>query len=291
MQQKSGFEDRLIDVYNCSGGDFLEHKSEISSYAALFKSNDSTSIVVFPGMKNAAFSSAHSEENAMPIANITLPIALLVAVLLFTALKNALKTSIGSLLLLGISPKFLQETERRQIERNRLIINIINILSFFLIAIVLYAFMVRSDFLSDFFKLPNLSENVFNTTIFFSIVGIVFIFFSVRSGFISFFGDVFSAPKMMKEYQKSYKFLFISISPILLFMAVFIAFAPYFLTSLMSGYIIFCISVFYAGFVVLSLFKFANFTNRYTIHIFLYLCTLEILPLLVVVKFLKGVCF
>jgi hypothetical protein len=193
--------------------------------------------------------------------------------------------------LVGISPKSLQEIERRQIGRNTQIINAINAISFFSIALILYAFAVRFDFLLDVFKPQNVSENVFYMIIFGVVVGAVLLFFYARSGLIAFFGKTFSASKTLSTYQKPYKLLFVSLSPVLFLVALFTAFAPFFLMSSITFYLFICLAVCYAGFIAVSLVKFLNFTNRYTIHIFLYLCTLEILPLLIVVKLTQDVCF
>jgi len=226
----------------------------------------------------------------MPTASITLPVALLVAALLFVVLKNTLKSSVGSIFLIGISPKWLQETERRQIERNTLIINAINAVSFLSLALVLYALVLRFDLFYASFELPNIPENLLYISLFSAIIGIVFLFFYARSGFIALFGSIFSVPKTMKAYQKTYKLLFVSLSPILLLIALFLAFAPYSFIAF-PVYFLLAIAVCYLIFIVISIAKFLNFTNRYTIHIFLYLCTLEILPFLVMVKLMQNVYF
>jgi hypothetical protein len=283
MQQDSGFENRFIDNY---------HTAEYSSYAPVFKPNDSTSLAVFPGVKVIPFSTDSVQKEPMSATSIILPVALLLVTLLFIFLKNALKSSVGSLFLIGISPKSLQETERRQIERNTLIINSINVISFFSVALFLYAFFIRFEFLFPSFELlENIPDNLRYLTIFFSILCIVFLFFYARSGFIALFGNIFSASKIMTGYQKPYKFLFVSMLPILFLVALFTAFAPFSLMNVVSFYIPVCVLICYVIFIVISLSKFLNFTNRYTFHIFLYLCTLEILPLLVMVKWTQDVYF
>jgi len=289
MQQQSGFENRFIDAYQYCG-DTASHAAEISHYAPLFKSGDSVSLTVFPGVKAASGSSAHSGGSALPAASITLPIALLVATLLFVFLKNMLKSSVGNILLIGLFPKSLQETERRQIERNTLIVNSINVVTFFSLALVFYAFAVRFDLFFLSFDLLSIPESLLYLALFSSIIGIVFLVFYARSGFLVFFGSIFSAPNTMKEYQKPYRLLFVSLSPILLLIALFMAFAPYSYIRL-PAYFLLGIAACYVIFVVISLVKFLNFTNRYTIHIFLYLCTLEILPFLIMVKLMQNVYF
>ena len=290
MQQHSGFENRFIDTYQYCGDTVSGQAAEVSHYAPVFKSGDSLSLTVFPGIKTAPFSSAHADGNAMPAASITLPVALLVAALLFVVLKNTLKSSVGSIFLIGISPKWLQETERRQIERNTLIINSINAVSFFSLALVLYALALRFDLFYASFALPNIPENLLYISLFAAIIGIIFLFFYARSGFIALFGSIFSVPKTMKAYQKPYKLLFVSLSPILLLITLFLAFAPHSLIAF-PVYFLLAIAVCYLIFIVISIAKFLNFTNRYTIHIFLYLCTLEILPFLVMVKLMQNVYF
>jgi hypothetical protein len=291
MPQHSGFENRFIDVCLYHGNIASEQTGEVSYYAPVFKPTDTTSLTIFPGEKIVPFSSANAEGNVLPPTSIILPIALFVAVILFSFLKNTLKSSIGSLFLVGFSPKFLQETDRRQIERNALIINSINSASFFSVALILYAFVVRFDFLSLSFEMLNISERSFYLALFLAIVGIVFGFFYARGGFIAFLGNVFSVSKMMKEYQKSYKLFFVSMSPVLLLSVMFMAFAPYSFIDIASVGLLVCMMTGYVIFVAISLFKFSNFTNRYSIHIFLYLCTLEILPLIVMAKFLQNVGF
>jgi hypothetical protein len=284
MQQDSGFENRFID--NCYRP-FNE-----SDYAPVFKPDDSTSLAVFPGVKVVPFSSDSIQKEPVSAASIILPVALLFVILLFVFLKNTLKSSVGSLFLIGISPKSLQENERRQIERNTLIINSINVISFFSIAFFLYAFFIRFEFLFPSFELPkSIPENFHYLTIFLAIIGFVFLFFYARSGFIALFGNIFSVSKTMKGYQKSYKLLFVSMLPVLFLVALFTTFAPFSLMNIVSFYIPVCVLAYYVIFVVISLLKFLNFTNRYTFHIFLYLCTLEILPLLVMVKWMQNVCF
>ena len=292
MQQNSGFENRLIDTYHRHLDDTAStHLSENVYYASVFKPNDSITITVFPGVKADSCSAAHEKESELRTGNVILPVALLLTAILFIFLKNTLKSSVGNLFLVGISPKSLQEVERRQIGRNTQIINAINAISFFSIALILYAFTVRFDFLLDVFKPQNISENVFYMIIFAAVVGAVLLFFYARSGLIIFFGKTFSASKTLSAYQKPYKLLFVSLSPVLFLVALFTAFAPFFLMSLITFYIFICLSVCYVVFVVISLVKFLNFTNRYTIHIFLYLCTLEILPLLIMVKLTQNVYF
>lgn len=300
MRQHSGFENRFIDAY-CYSQDTVSkdmadtlHISEVLPhlpYAQIFKQNDSTSLTIFPGIKNPSFSADTSQKDLLSSANIILPVALLFVVLLFIFLKNTLKSSVGSLFLIGIFPKALQETERRQIERNTLIINIINIISFFSMAFILYAVAVRFNFIVTSFRPSNISENIFYITLFFAVIGVVFLFFYARGGFISLFGNIFSAAKIMKGYRKQYKLLFVSLSPVLLSVALFTAFAPFSVMNFVSFYISICILLCYIVFTVISLLKFLNFTNRYTVHIFLYLCTLEILPFLLMVKFMQSVCF
>jgi len=288
MQQHSGFENRFIDTYYPS----IESMAKEMYYAPVFKLKDSTTLTVFPGVKAAPFSSDSIQKEPLSAASIILPVAFLLAMLSFIFLKNTLKSSVGSLFLIGISSKSLQETERRQIERNTLIINAINAISFFSLALFIYAFFIRFEFLFPSFELPkNIPDNLYYLTIFFSITGIVFLFFYARSGFIAIFGNIFSAPKVMKGYQKPYKLFFVSMSPVLFLVALFTAFAPFSLMNFVSFYIPICVLAYYVIFVVISLSKFLNFTNRYTIHIFLYLCTLEILPLLVMVKWMQNVCF
>ena len=287
MQQNSGFENRFIDTYLFG----LEHSAEALHYAPVFKPNDLIPLTVFPGIKAAPFSSEPSKENELLSASIILPAALLLAVFLLVFLKNASRSSIGALFLIGLSPKLLQEAERRQIERNTLIINSINAISFFSIALILYAIVIRFEFLFAPFELPDVPKYLYYLTIFFSIVAIVFLFFYARGRLIAFFGNIFSAPKMMKGYQKPYKLLFVSLSPVLLLVAMLTAFAPFSLMSFVSFYLLVFISAYYVVFVVISLSNFLNFTTLYTIHIFLYLCTLEILPLFMMVKLMQSVCF
>jgi hypothetical protein len=284
MQQDSGFENRFIDNYYRP---FNE-----SDYAPIFKPDDSTSLAVFPGVKVVPFSSDSVQKVSVSAASIILPVSLLLAMLLFIFLKNTLKSSVGSLYLIGIFPKSLQENERRQIERNTLIINSINVISFFSVAIFIYAFFIRFEPLFFFFKLPeNIPDSLHYLTIFLSIIGIVFLFFYARSGFIALFGNVFSVSKTMKGYQKPYKLLFVSMLPVLFLVALFTAFAPFSLINVVSFFIPVGVLAYYVIFVVISLSKFLYFTNRYTFHIFLYLCTLEILPLLVMVKWIQNVYF
>ena len=287
MQQRAGFENRFIDKYLFDP----EHLSDCSHYAPVFKPTDATSLTVFPGTKAVPFSSETSKENELLSASIILPTALLLAVLLFVFLKNTLKSSVGSLFLVGLSPKLLQETERRQIERNTLIIGAINRVSFFSMALIIYAFVIRFEFLITPYELFNIPEKYFYLTIFAFAVAIVFLFFAARSTFIEFFGVIFDAEKILKGYQKPYKLLGVSMSPVLLLMALFTAYAPFSLMDSVSFYILACIAACYVIFIVISLSKFLNFINRYTVHIFLYLCTLEILPLLVMAKFMQSVCF
>ena len=282
--EHSGFENRFIDTYLSPSVDSLH-------YAQIFKPNDTTSITVFPGKKAVPFSSAKEKGGELLSASIILPVAILLAGFLFIFLKNILKSSVGSLFLVGISPKLLQENERRQIERNTLIVNSINAVSFFAMALFLYAFFVRFEFLFNVFVLPDIPDRLRYLTIFLSIFGVVFLFFYARSGLIALFGEVFSAPKEMKNYQKPYKLLFVSMSPVLLLVALFTAFAPFSFMSYISFYLPIFLLTCYVVFIVVSLLKFLNFTNRFSIHIFLYLCTLEILPLLVMVKWMQDVCF
>jgi hypothetical protein len=291
MQQHSGFENRFIDVHLYHGDIASERAAEVPYYAPVFKPTDITSLTVFPGIKPEAFSSVHSKENVLPSASVILPAALLITTLLFVFLKNRSKSSVSALFLVGFFPKSLQETERRQIERNALIINAINTVSFFSVALILYALVARFGFFFSSFEVLNMSEIFFYLVVFFSIVGVVFGFFYARNGFIAFFGNIFSIPKMMKEYQKSYKLFFASMSPVLLLGATFMAFAPYSLMNFVPVGWLVCMTACYVIFVAISLFKFANFTNRFSIHIFLYLCTLEILPLVAMVKFLQSVGF
>jgi len=290
MQQQSGFENRFIDVYQYHHDTTSAHAAESSHYAPVFKPGDSVSLTTFPGIKAVSLSSSHSGGSTLPTASITLPIALLVSALLFVVLKNTLKSSVGSIFLIGLSPKWLQETERRQIERNTLIINSINAVTFFSMALVFYALALRFNFLFPAFELLNIPESFLYIALFSSIIGIVFLFFYARSAFLALFGSIFSAPKTIKEYQKPYKLLFVSLSPVLLLVALFMAFVPYSLIRL-PAYFLIGIAAYYVIFVVISLVKFLNFTNRYTIHIFLYLCTLEILPFLMMVKLMQNVYF
>jgi len=281
MQQHSGFEDRSVDTY-CP--------FDTDGYAPVFKS-DGVSLTVFPGVKSDFLSSNPVEKTSLSSASVILPVALIFAAVLLVFLKNVIKSSIGSLFLVGLSPKSLQEAERRQIERNSLIINSINIVSFFSLAIIFYAIYVRFEFLFNTFEMAFVPKYFRYLTIFLFITGIVFLLFYIRSRFITFFGNVFSASKILRGYLKPYKLLFVSLSPVLFLIALFTAFAPFAVMSIVSFYLLICISAFYAVFVVVSLAKFFNFTNRYTIHIFLYLCTLEILPFLILVKLTQNVCF
>ena len=290
MQQHSGFENRFIDVYQYHHDSASACAEGNSHYAPVFKLSDSVSLTVLPGVKTAPFSSAHADGSVLPTTSFTLSIALLVSALLFVVLKNTLKSSVGSIFLIGLFPKWLQETERRQIERNTLIINSINAVAFFSLALVFYALFLRFDFLFSSFELLNISENFLYLALFLSIIGIVFVFFYARSSILALFGRIFSAPKTMKEYQKVYRLLFVSLSPVLLLVALFMAFAPYSLIRF-STYFFLCMAACYVIFVVISLVKFLNFTNRYTIHIFLYLCTLEILPFFIMVKLMQNAYF
>jgi len=287
MQQNSGFENRFIDTYRPA----TESMAKELCYAPLFNPNDLTTLTVFPGIPAAPFSSAPTEKNPTPMTSVILPVALLLTAFLFVFLKNALKSSVGSLFLVGLFPKLLQETERRQIERNTVAIGLVTALSIFSLALVLYAFDARFHTLFPSFAQLNLPipENFLYTTFFFIIVGVVFLFFYVRGGFILLFGDIFSASKTMRDYQKPYRMVFVSLLPVLFLVALFTAFAPFSVMNFMTFYLLASISIFYAAFVVQSLLKFANFINRYTIHIFLYLCTLEILPFLIVVKLMQNV--
>jgi len=287
MQQHSGFENRFIDVCLCEYGNQSEQTVESSFYAHVFNPIDEALITFFPGVKTEPFALSHSEEKMLSAANILLPTALLFTALLFVFLKNVLKSSISGVFLVGISPKSLQENERRQIERNVLIINAINIVSFFSTALILYAFLIRFNFITLAYELLTVSEGVFYLALFLSITAAVFCFFYSRSGLIALFGSIFSVPKVMKEYQKPYKLFFVSMAPVLLLYAIFLAFAPFFLMSSLLYFLLF-IAICYVIFVVVSLFKFANLTNRFSIHIFLYLCTLEILPLFVIIKVLQS---
>ena len=292
MQQNSGFENRFIDVYQYCGDTPPENAAGCSLYAPVFKPDDPpASLVAFPGVKTLPFSPANQEENVLPPANITLPVALLVAVISFIFLKNKLKSSVGSIFSVGFFPKLLQETDRRQIERNTLVVNAINAISVFSLALISYALAVRFDYSFPFLDSFNIPENLISLILFLCIVGFVLSIFYARNSFIALFGNIFSASRMMKEYQKPYKLLFLSGSPILLSIAVFITFAPYFLINPAAFYLFGCIIACYVIFIAASLLKFSNFTNRYTIHIFLYLCTLEILPLLIMVKLMQDIYF
>jgi hypothetical protein len=202
MQQNSGFENRFIDTFD----PFNKSATDSLHYANVFKPDELTSLTVFPGIKAAPFSSDSVQKDSSSSASIILPVALLFTMLLFVFLKNTLKSSVGSLFLIGISPKLLQETERRQIERNTLIINSINAITFFSLVLFIYAFFIRFEFLFPSFELPkNIPDNLYYLTLFTLIIGIVFLFFYARSGFIALFGNIFSASKTMKGYQKPYK--------------------------------------------------------------------------------------
>ena len=291
MQQHSGFENRFIDAYHYCDGIASENAEGQSFYASVFKPDDSISLVAFPGVKTVPFSPANQGGNMLSPAGFTLPVALLVAAILFVFLKNTLKSSVGSIFLIGLFPKSVQESDRRQIERNMLIVNLINAVSFFSLALVLYAVVLRFDYSFPFLETFNIPEGFAHLALFFCVVGFVLAFFYARSGFISLLGNIFSVSKMIKEYQKPYKMLFLSLSPILLSVAAFITFAPYFLMNLTLLYLLGCIATCYVTYITILLLKISNFTTRYSIHIFLYLCTLEILPLVVIVKFLQGVYF
>jgi hypothetical protein len=294
MQQNSGFENRFIDTYCYPNAPALEDTAGVLHflpYAQIFKPNDSSQLAVFSGIKTVSSSSEPPQKDLLQSASIILPVALLLVTLLFIFLKNTLKSSVGDLFLIGLFPKALQEAERRQIERNTLIIDLINVVSFFTIAFILYAFVLRFVAPFVFFEPPNIPENLLYLSLFFFILIMVFLFFYARNAFLTFFGNVFSAPRTMKRYRKPYKLLFVSLSPVLLFVALLTAFAPFSLMNLTSFYILMGLLACYAIFVVVSLLKFLNFTSRYTVHIFLYLCTLEILPLLVAVKLMQSVCF
>jgi len=286
MQQHSGFENKFIDVYLC----YSNNEKDISNYVPVFNSTDTTILTLFPGFNTVSNSSVYSEKSEKPEANIILPIALLFIVLLLIFLKNILKSSVFSLFLAGLYPKSLQENERRQIERNTLVINSINVVSFFSIALILYILFIRFDFFFSNYKLMNYSEDYFYLVTFFSFIAIVFCYFYSRNGLISFFGNIFSFQKSLKEYQKPFKLLFVSLSPVLFVCAIFIAFSSFSLMRLFV-YLFFLIAVFYVFFVALSLIKLTNITNRFSIHIFLYLCTLEVLPLAIMVKLLQSVSF
>ena len=289
--QNSGFENRFIDAYGCFNSIDSKNTAEYLFYAPVFSPNDLTSLMVFPGVKATPLLSVDSEKNILPSTNITLPLALLFAVILFVFLKKILKSSIGNIFLSGFFSKSLQEADRRQIDRNTVIVNFINAVSFFSVALIFYALATRFNYYFSFLETLNIQEKFVHLTFFCCIVGSVLGFFYARSGLIAFFGNIFSSSKMVKEYQKSYKMLFLSLSPILLSVAIFIAFAPYFLMYSTSFYLLACIAACYVIFIVVSLLKFLNFTSRYSIHIFLYLCTLEILPLAVMVKFVQMVYF
>jgi hypothetical protein len=291
MQQTSGFENRFIDTYLYFNGVASENGAEIPYYAPVFKANNPLLVVDFPGTKVAHLSAVHTEGNVLPSAGVILPAALIVALILFVFLKNVLKSSIWSLFLIGFSPKSMQQTERRQIERNILIINSINAVSCFSFALILYALAIRFDFSLSLFEQLGISEMFFYPMLFLLINCFVFGFFFARNRLLTFFGSVFSVSTMMKEYKKPYKLLFVSMLPVLFFIALFIAFAPYSLMSYIAPFLFAIIAAIYSGFIVISILNFSNFINRFSIHFFLYLCTLEILPFFAMVKLMKGVYF
>lgn len=289
MLQHAGFENRHVDAFNGETAPASDSTGKKLFYAPVFGADKMDSLeayTAFPGKKQMSIAQDTPANISYSSFYIELPILFVIALAAVVFLKSRLRGSFLSIMAMGVYQKFLPEAERRQIDRSQWIIGLFDWTSCFLFTIIAYGFVVRTTDLSSlsFFGLTGLSVNRF---ILFLIISVgVFGFFSLKNLFLSFLGSVFAIPKRMREYLKTFRVFSASVVPVSLIAAAVILFAPLkFITAafiLIAAYLlIMFIARLTVGFrKVFDTFGFRN------IHIFLYLCTLEILPFFIIGRFL-----
>jgi hypothetical protein len=285
MQHNAGFENRFIDTYHLVQDSTNHATTRNLWYAPIFNPNNSLTTIAFPGIKQTSVSTIPSQNADIPSGGAAVPYLILFVLLLFTVVKYALRCSVSNIFLIGISPKGLQENDRRQLEHNTWFVNGLNAVAFFTIALITYIYIIRFSPLAFQSELVTLSTSVQKIMFFLKICGGIFGFFYIKNLIVVFYGSVFSVQPIMADYLKKYKMFFTSSSPLLLCFAILMAFLPmaligynavaFFLLGLVAFYFLFCFKL------LIKFYK--NFGFQY-IHIFLYLCTLEIVPIFIIGK-------
>lgn len=296
MVQHSGFENRYINAHT-SPVDFPPD-SVVRTY--IYASVDQNSIEsdtlatsrAFPGVKSETVVSSVSETPYYSNIAFEFPILLLLALAAFVFLKNLLRCSFSHIAIMAVSPKLLPEAERRQIDRNQWAIRLLALVSCFLLTIILYGVIIRSGlFRTPFLALFGLPESgalpaLSRGIIFVGCVVAMFGIYYFQQLFLSLLSYVFNIPKQIGEYRKNANTFLASFAPIGILIAACVLFMPenaaLLVTLAGTAYLLALI----ASKVIIALrrvFSPARFGN---IHIFLYLCTLEILSILIFVKFL-----
>ncbi|MDR0364771.1 MAG: DUF4271 domain-containing protein [Bacteroidales bacterium] len=296
MIQNSGFENRYINAHTSSFDYPPDSMDRTYIYAEIDKSGiapDSlVQLEIFPGKKSESIASSTSETPHYSNITFEFSFLLLIALIGFSLLKNLLRCSFSNIIIMGISPKLLPETEKRQIDRNQWAVNLLAFVSCLLLAIIFYGTFLRSDFFQNVFSLSfddslsNFPTLLQRAVIFLGCIAVIFGLFLIKRLLLSFFSFTFDISIEIDEYKKTSNIFLASFSPIGLFVAACVLFAPHVisLSAFLLGTVYF-LSLFVSKLIIIMkrVFYPLHFGN---IHIFLYLCTLEILPVLVLVKFL-----
>ncbi len=198
----------------------------------------------------------------------------IVLVTLLTLLVNLYKSALGK-----VYRSFLNDNFLKMVHRDYGTVTMIPYLIFYafsLILIGIFLFVVLNHYQISFFSSPTIDL--------LACVGAIFAIFIVKHLVLQILGAIFPISKAIEQYSFTIIIFGIIIGLLLLPASLLIIYAPPNLTNTLIYGTFILIGLVYLYRILRSLFIGVKYISLHKFHFFVYLCTIEIAPLLVLIK-------